>query len=60
MVIFVPFVIRPLIVETEPDVSPDAVPVQFVRTPLAGVPSAGAVNVGAFAKARTVPLPDVV
>ena len=33
-------------VVTVPDVKPDAVPVRFVATPLAGVPNAGVVSVG--------------
>ena len=46
IVMFVPFVIMPEIVETAPAVRPDAVPVRLVATPDAGVPRVGFVNVG--------------
>ena len=48
--------VRLALVVTVPAVRPDAVPVQFVSTPLAGVPRAGVTSVGLVAKTNA-PLP---
>ena len=45
-----------MIVETDPAVSPAAVPVKLVATPEAGVPSAGVIKVGELAKTKA-PVP---
>ena len=42
--------------EQVPAVRPEAVPVQFVNTPPAGVPNSGATNIGEVANTK-LPLP---